>query len=114
MTEMREAFFDEWRSNDRQRFAPFSVRNVLSLEEKERESKDVVSVYMGDENGLNVRRRVAVSAHSSQGCWRCVDEVSTIKESKRMVSPMRQEGVARPEHFDAVRHAHPSALEVLL
>ena len=114
LTEVREAFFDKWRANHRQGVASFPVGNVFSLKKEKRESEDVVSVDVGDEDGSYVCGRVSVSAHTGQGCGRRIDEVNSIQEGEGMMSPMWKKGVARSEHFDAVRHARPSAREVLL
>ena len=99
-----EAFFHERGSNHGEGFCTVSVRNVLSLEQQEREPKDVIAVDVGDEHGLNRGDVNAVSAQPGQCCGRGIDDVSPIKHRKGVVTPVREEGVARSQHVDAMGH----------
>ena len=64
----------------------------------------MVTVNVGDEDGSHVGNVMAGTTESSESRWGRIDDVVAIEECEGVVSPVRKEGVARSQHFDAVGH----------
>lgn len=64
----------------------------------------MVAVNVGDEDGSHVGNVMAGTTESSESRRGRIDDVVAIEECEGVVSPVRKEGVARSQHFDAVGH----------
>ena len=65
----------------------------------------MVAVNVGDEHRPQTSNIVPGTAKPGQSRGGCVNDVVPVKERKGMVPPVREEGVARSQHLNAVGHA---------
>jgi hypothetical protein len=101
---MSKSFFDERRSDDRERFVAFPVGNVFPLKKEKWESKHVVSVHMGDENGAKVGDAYPSAAKPGEGGWWGINDVALVHHGKGVMAPVREECIPRSQHVDAWAH----------
>jgi hypothetical protein len=110
LAQFSQALAAKWRGDHPQGLQPLTVRDVLPLQQKKRESKHMVSVHMSDENGSKAGNILSTTTQSSQRSRRSVDDVGFVKHCKGMMAPMWQEGIARSEHVNPVCHASRRSL----
>ena len=105
LAEMGQPFLHKRCANHGQGLLPLSVRDVFAFEQEKRKSKDMIAVNVGDEHRPQASNIVPGAAKPGEGRGGRVDDVVPVKERKGMVTPVREEGVARSQHLDAVGHA---------
>ena len=105
LAEVGQPFLHKRRADHGQGLLPLSVRDVFAFKQKKWKSEDMVTVNMCDEDRPQASNIVACAAKPSQGRGGRVNDVVPIKECKGMVAPVREEGVARSQHLNAVGHA---------
>ena len=69
----------------------------------------MVTVNVRDENRADLGDIGSVTAESSQCRRRGIDDVFPVEHGKGMVSPVREKGIARPQHVHAVCHDRASS-----
>ena len=69
----------------------------------------MVTVNVGDENGFNFCHVLAVSTKACECRGRCIDDMAAIEHGKRVMTAMREKGIARSQHVNPVCHGRGNA-----
>ena len=108
LAEGGEPLLHKRRSDHTQGLRTLPVGDVFSFEQEKWKAKDMVTVNMGNEDGLDACNIVTQPTQSRERSGGCIDDVLAVNHRERMVSAMGEEGVPRSHHVHAMGHEAPT------